>query len=97
MYFEFMFAITGERKRDTLFDGNNTLKITPIDSIVTIKERNTFKVVRNFENCPIYAALVVKSGEKDAGFGVDSVWQSSLLGGSDPILNSMHTDYGLHL
>ena len=42
---EFIFAITGEKSRELLFDGNRTLQLTPIDTVVSIKERKTFTTV----------------------------------------------------
>lgn len=94
---EFIFSITGEKSRDLLFEGNRTLQLTPIDTAVLVKERKTFKTIQILNDCHIYATLEVKTGEKDEGFGVDAVWQSSWQGGSDPELNRMHSDFGLHL
>ena len=63
---------------------------------MSIKERKTFTTVQVLNECHIYATLKVKTGEKDEGFGVDAVWQSSWLGGSDAELNRLHSDFGLH-
>ena len=42
---EFIFAITGEKSRELLFDENRMLQLTLIDTVVSIKERETFKTV----------------------------------------------------